>query len=191
MKMVVGLGNPGRQYEQTRHNVGFDVIDQLAKTEGLVLNDQKFRADYTIWHASPTEKVLLVKPYTFMNLSGEAVLPLMTYFNVSVDDLLVIYDDLDLNPGTLRLREKGSAGGHNGIKNIIAMLDTQTFKRVKVGIGRPQFGRKVVDHVLQRFDTDERILVEQTMDLTVELIQKWVKGEDFTRLGSAYNKSVV
>lgn len=191
MKMVVGLGNPGRQYEQTRHNVGFDVIDQIAKQEGLSLTNQKFRADYTIWHVSPTEKVLLVKPYTFMNLSGEAVLPLMTYFNIAADDLLVVYDDLDLEPGTLRLREKGSAGGHNGIKNIIAMLDTQTFKRVKVGIGRPQFGRKVVDHVLQRFDTEERILVEQSMDRTVELIQKWVRGEEFTRLGSLYNGSVV
>ena len=171
MKLIVGLGNPGDKYQGTRHNVGFDVIDALARQEGLKLTDQKFRADYTIWRVGD-EKVLLVKPYTFMNLSGEAVLPLMSYYNISPDELVVVYDDLDLEPGKLRLRQSGSAGGHNG---------------VKIGIGRPQYGRKVVDHVLQRFDTDDRALIEQKIDQTTDLLTAWAKGETFVQLMNQYN----
>jgi len=186
MKLIVGLGNPGDKYQGTRHNVGFDVIDALARQEGLKLTDQKFRSDYTIWRVGD-EKVLLVKPYTFMNLSGEAVLPLMSYYNISPDELVVVYDDLDLEPGKLRLRQSGSAGGHNGVKSIIEMLGTQDFKRVKIGIGRPQYGRKVVDHVLQRFDTDDRALIEQKIDQTTDLLRAWAKGETFVQLMNQYN----
>jgi aminoacyl-tRNA hydrolase len=186
MKLIVGLGNPGDKYQGTRHNVGFDVIDALARQEGLKLTDQKFRSDYTIWRVGD-EKVLLVKPYTFMNLSGEAVLPLMSYYNISPDELVVVYDDLDLEPGKLRLRQSGSAGGHNGVKSIIEMLGTQDFKRVKIGIGRPQYGRKVVDHVLQRFDTDDRALIEQKIDQTTGLLRAWAKGETFVQLMNQYN----
>ena len=186
MKLIVGLGNPGDKYQGTRHNVGFDVIDALARQEGLQLTDQKFRSDYTIWRVGD-EKVLLVKPYTFMNLSGEAVLPLMSYYNISPDELVVVYDDLDLEPGKLRLRQSGSAGGHNGVKSIIEMLGTQDFKRVKIGIGRPQYGRKVVDHVLQRFDTDDRALIEQKIDQTTDLLTAWAKGETFVQLMNQYN----
>ena len=131
--------------------------------------------------------MLLVKPYTFMNLSGEAVLPLMSYYNISPDELVVVYDDLDLEPGKLRLRQSGSAGGHNGVKSIIEMLGTQDFKRVKIGIGRPQYGRKVVDHVLQRFDTDDRALIEQKIDQTTDLLRAWAKGETFVQLMNQYN----
>ena len=186
MKLIVGLANPGDKYQGTRHNVGFDVIDALARQEGLKLTDQKFRSDYTIWRVGD-EKVLLVKPYTFMNLSGEAVLPLMSYYNISPDELVVVYDDLDLEPGKLRLRQSGSAGGHNGVKSIIEMLGTQDFKRVKIGIGRPQYGRKVVDHVLQRFDTDDRALIEQKIDQTTGLLRAWAKGETFVQLMNQYN----
>ena len=186
MKLIVGLGNPGDKYQGTRHNVGFDVIDALARQEGLKLTDQKFRSDYTIWRVGD-EKVLLVKPYTFMNLSGEAVLPLMSYYNISPDELVVVYDDLDLEPGKLRLRQSGSAGGHNGVKSIIEMLGTQDFKRVKIGIGRPQYGHKVVDHVLQRFDTDDRPLIEQKIDQTTDLLRAWAKGETFVQLMNQYN----
>ena len=122
-----------------------------------------------------------------MNLSGEAVLPLMSYYNISPDELVVVYDDLDLEPGKLRLRQSGSAGGHNGVKSIIEMLGTQDFKRVKIGIGRPQYGRKVVDHVLQRFDTDDRALIEQKIDQTTDLLRAWAKGETFVQLMNQYN----
>ena len=186
MKLIVGLGNPGDKYQGTRHNVGFDVIDALARQEGLKLTDQKFRSDYTIWRVGD-EKVLLVKPYTFMNLSGEAVLPLMSYYNISPDELVVVYDDLDLEPGKLRLRQSGSAGGHNGVKIIIEILGTQDFKRVKIGIGRPQYGRKVVDHVLQRFDTDDRALIEQKIDQTTGLLKASAKAETFVQLMNQYN----
>ena len=125
--------------------------------------------------------------FPFMNLSGEAVLPLMSYYNISPDELVVVYDDLDLEPGKLRLRQSGSAGGHNGVKSIIEMLGTQDFKRVKIGIGRPQYGRKVVDHVLQRFDTDDRALIEQKIDQTTDLLTAWAKGETFVQLMNQYN----
>ena len=186
MKLIVGLGNPGSKYDHTRHNIGFDVIDRLASQVDVLLNQQKFRADYGIWHVGG-EKVLLVKPYTFMNLSGEALLPLMSYYNISPDEIIVVYDDLDLVPGKLRLRQSGSAGGHNGVKSIIALLGTQEFKRMKLGIGRPQFGRKVVDHVLQRFDTDEQPLIEQSIDTTVTALKQWAQGATFIELMNQYN----
>ena len=186
MKLIIGLGNPGSQYEGTRHNIGFDVVDNLAKRYGVKLSDQKFRADYTVLTVA-TEKVLLVKPFTFMNLSGEALLPLMSYYNVALEDVIVVYDDLDLAPGKLRLRENGSAGGHNGVKSIIAMMGTQTFKRVKIGIGRPQFGAKVVNHVLERFDKEDRAAVDIAIEETSDLLEKWIDGTSFSALMNQYN----
>ena len=164
----------------------FDVIDALACQEYLKVSDQKVRGDFAIWRGED-EKVLWVKPYTFMNLSGEAVVPIKSYYNIGSGELVVVYYDLDLEPGKLRLRQSGSAGGHNGVKSIIEMLGTQDFKRVKIGIGRPQYGRKVVDHVLQRFDTDDRALIEQKIDQTTGLLRAWAKGETFVQLMNQYN----
>lgn len=187
MKLVVGLGNPGSKYDKTRHNVGFDVIDQVLDKYHLEMTEQKFRADYTIWRF-PQEKCLLVKPYTYMNLSGEALLPLMSYYGVGMEDILVVYDDLDLDPGRIRLRQSGSSGGHNGIKSIIELLDSTQFNRIKIGIGRPTGGWKVSDHVLAPFSVDDRIVVEQSMDIAVEIIEKWVQGATFIDLMNQYNR---
>lgn len=186
MKFVVGLGNPGSRYAGTKHNVGFDVVDQLLGKHQLTFTDQKFTADFTIWHRS-AERVLLAQPFTYMNLSGQAILPLMSYFGVHLDDLLVVYDDLDLSPGKIRLKQKGSAGGHNGLKNIIELLGSQEFKRLKIGIGRPEPGWKVADHVLAPFKTDQRQVIDQAIDQGVEIIEHWLDGTDFKQLMNDYN----
>lgn len=136
MKLIIGLGNPGKLYEHTRHNIGFDIIDVLANKWGTPLNQMKFNGMYASVHR-PEGKVILLKPLTYMNLSGECVRPLMDYFDINVEDIVVIYDDLDLETGKLRLRQKGSAGGHNGIKSLIQHLGTQEFDRIRVGVSRP------------------------------------------------------
>ncbi|EMR05055.1 Peptidyl-tRNA hydrolase [Bhargavaea cecembensis DSE10] len=154
MKLIVGLGNPGRQYEQTRHNIGFHAIDVLADRWNAPLNQTKFNGMYATVHR-PEGKALLVKPLTYMNLSGECVRPMMDYFEVPEEDLIVIYDDLDLPPGKLRLRQKGSPGGHNGMKSIIQHIGTRDFDRIRIGIGRPDVPMAVTDWVLGRFTDEE------------------------------------
>ncbi|MBG9982653.1 aminoacyl-tRNA hydrolase [Aerococcaceae bacterium DSM 111020] len=186
MKMIVGLGNPGNKYEGTRHNIGFDVIDYLVKSENLKLDETKFKADYTIWRHQG-ERVLLVKPFTYMNLSGEAVLPLMSYYGIGQDDLCVIYDDLDLEPGQLRLRQKGSAGGHNGMKSIMHLLDSQEFNRMRIGIGRPTGGWKVVDYVLAPFKKEEQSLVDTTISEAADAIKLWIETDDFNQVMNKFN----
>lgn len=154
MRLFIGLGNPGKQYEHTRHNVGFDTIDALAHKWGIELNQTKFNALYGMSHR-PEGKVILMKPLTYMNLSGEAVRPLMDYYDIDIEDIVVIYDDMDIDLASLRLRQKGSAGGHNGIKSLIQHLGTQNFNRLRVGIGRPPQGMKVPDYVLSHFSKEE------------------------------------
>lgn len=170
MKLIVGLGNPGKPYEHTRHNIGFDVIDALAKKWNAPLTQSKFNGMYTSVHR-PEGKVILVKPLTYMNLSGECVGPLMDYFDVDIEDIIVIYDDLDLDVGKLRLRQKGSAGGHNGIKSLIHHLGTQEFNRIRVGVSRPPAGMKVADYVLSKFSKDDQPIVEDAINKSVDAVE--------------------
>lgn len=135
MKLVVGLGNPGKEYEKTRHNAGFRVMDEIAKELSVELNQKKFKAHVAAARVQ-SEQVLLMKPQTFMNSSGEAVGEAMRFYHLTPQDILVIYDDLDLPVGKIRLREQGSAGGQNGVKSIIAHIGTQEFNRIRVGIGK-------------------------------------------------------
>jgi|SRR5690625_1509279 len=154
MKCVIGLGNPGRKYERTRHNIGFMVIDELLRRYRISCDKKKFNCEYTITHIAG-EKLLLVKPQTFMNLSGEGVQPLLQYYNVTPENTLVAYDDLDLPLGKIRLREKGGHGGHNGIRSLITHFSTKEFKRLRIGIGRPIDQTSIVNYVLQRFSKAE------------------------------------
>lgn len=170
MKIIVGLGNPGKPYENTRHNIGFDVIDALAKKWDAPLTNSKFNGMYATVHR-PEGKVLLVKPLTYMNLSGECVGPLMDYFDIDVEDLIVIYDDLDLETGKLRLRQKGSAGGHNGIKSLIHHLGTQEFNRIRVGVNRPPTGMKVADYVLSKFSNEDQVVIGDAIEKSVNAIE--------------------
>lgn len=173
MKVIVGLGNPGKKYEATRHNVGFMVIDELSNRLNIPLDQSKFNGVYGIGHVAG-EKVILVKPLTYMNLSGECVRPLMDYYGVDDDNLAVIYDDLDLPVGKVRLRLKGSAGGHNGIKSLIQHLGTQEFKRVRIGIDRPKNGMKVPDYVLGKFLAEEKDEIQSAIDHSAHACEKWI-----------------
>ncbi|KGR76572.1 aminoacyl-tRNA hydrolase [Ureibacillus manganicus] len=170
MKLIVGLGNPGKQYEHTRHNIGFECIDELAKKWDAPLNQMKFNGMFTTIHR-PEGKVMLLKPLTYMNLSGECVRPIMDYYDIEIEDVIVIYDDLDLEIGKLRLRQKGSAGGHNGIKSLIQHLGTQEFNRIRVGISRPPVGMKVADYVLSKFTKEEDPTIDDAIKKCVAAVE--------------------
>jgi peptidyl-tRNA hydrolase, PTH1 family len=162
MKLFVGLGNPGKQYNQTRHNVGFEVIDVLASKWLISLDQAKHKGLYGTGIVNG-EKVILLKPLTYMNLSGESIAAVMNFFKIDVADIIVLYDDLDLRPGKIRLRQKGSAGGHNGMKSTIAHLGTQEFNRIRIGIGRPTVAMSISDYVLGRFTAEEWADVHQAV----------------------------
>lgn len=167
MKWIVGLGNPGTAYANTRHNAGFMVIDELARRHGSDVNSSKCKA-LTGEVRIQSEKVALLKPMTYMNLSGESVRAFMDYYKVKLEDLIVVYDDLDTEVGRIRLRYQGSAGGHNGIKSIIQHTGTQTFNRVRIGISRPKPGVVISDYVLSPFakaeQAEARRMVEEACD---------------------------
>lgn len=150
MKLIIGLGNPGKEYEHTRHNCGFDVIDLLADSLGIDVDKKDFFGvyGYRKLRQLNDDTVILFKPQTFMNLSGKAVQAIKNYFKIELEDILVVYDDMDTDVGAIRVRFKGSAGGHNGMQDIIKHLGTDQINRVRVGIGKPQFG--VVDYVLSK-----------------------------------------
>ncbi|MBL4954206.1 aminoacyl-tRNA hydrolase [Neobacillus sp. OS1-32] len=186
MRLIVGLGNPGRQYEHTRHNVGFDTIDELSKRLNIPLSQSKWKGLYGIGQASG-QKVLLLKPLTFMNLSGEAVRAVIDYYQIEIEDLLIIYDDLDLPVGKIRLRQKGSPGGHNGIKSIVAHLGTQEFNRIRIGIDRPEPGVSIIDYVLGRFRPDESAAIQAALKKSAEACEAWLTLP-FLQVMNQYNK---
>lgn len=164
MYIVVGLGNPSSKYKGTRHNMGFDAIDNIADRNSIDVSSKKFKGVYGKG-VIQGQKVVLLKPETYMNLSGESVRAAVDFFKINPEDeLIVLYDDISLAPGKLRLRAKGSAGGHNGIKNIIAHLGTEKFKRVKIGVGEKPVGMDLADYVLGRFNKIERITVDKGID---------------------------
>lgn len=184
MKLIVGLGNPGKEYEKTRHNTGFMVMDRLAETFQVSINVKKFKGEYVKFKYRG-EDVILLKPMTYMNNSGESVIQVMNYFKMDVEDLLVIYDDMDMPTGKLRLRQSGSAGGHNGIKSIIAHVRTQNFKRIRVGIDKhPQI--PVVDYVLGRFSKEEQPLIDEGIDHAVKAVEMML-DKDFVAAMNAFN----
>lgn len=185
MKLIIGLGNPGRQYENTRHNVGFNVIDKLSEELAIPLDRQKFNGLYGMGHISG-EKVILLKPLTYMNLSGECIRPLMDYYDISTEEIVVIYDDLDLPVGKIRLRSKGSAGGHNGIKSMILHLGTQEFNRLRVGIDRPVNGMKITDYVLGKFTQEEMEGINQAIDYSAKACEDWIR-KSFVQVMNEYN----
>ena len=156
MFLIVGLGNPGREYEHTRHNAGFDAMDAIADKYNISISEKKHKA-LCGKGVIEGQKVVLAKPQTFMNLSGESVAELLNYYKLDPkEEFLVIFDDISLAPGNIRIRKKGSAGGHNGIKNIIALTGTQDFKRIKVGVGEKPKGWDLADHVLGHMSGEDR-----------------------------------
>ncbi len=173
MKIVVGLGNPGDEYRDTRHNVGFMAIDELAHRLGI--SSWKKRNQALVAECRGDEPILLVKPETYMNLSGIAVGELARWYKVSVEDIIVIFDDMDLPIGRLRLRLKGGSGGHRGIESLLTHLPKDTFARVRIGIDRPPTGWQVVDYVLSRFTKEEQPLLDSAIHKAADAVESIVK----------------
>lgn len=189
MFVIVGLGNPTAQYEGTRHNAGFDVIDVLAEKYNISVDARKCRA-FCGKGVIAGQKVLLVKPQTYMNLSGESVGGIVNYYKIDPEsDLLVIYDDISLDVGQLRIRKKGSAGGHNGIKSIIAHLGTTVFPRIKVGVGEKPKNYDLADYVLGHFSKQERELMEEGYEHASDAVEQIVQGEIAAAM-NVFNKKV-
>jgi peptidyl-tRNA hydrolase, PTH1 family len=186
MKLIVGLGNPGRQYEHTRHNIGFEVVDVLSHQLGIPLDQSKLKGLYGMGFYKG-EKVLLLKPLTYMNLSGESIRAVMDYYQIDIENMLVIYDDLDLPVGKIRLRQKGSAGGHNGIKSTIAHLGTQQFNRVRIGIDRPTINMPIPDYVLGKFHKEEQIGVQEAVDKSAKACVAWIY-QPFLQVMNEFNQ---
>ncbi len=175
MKIIVGLGNPTDEYTGTRHNIGFSALDYIADRAGIKVHDKKFKA-LCGSGVIAGQKVILVKPQTYMNLSGEAVIEVVNYYKCSVDDVLIIYDDICLEPGFIRIREKGSAGGHNGIKNIIKHLGTENFSRIRIGVGEKPKDWDLADYVLGHFSTEETKIIRNTFDEVFEAVELYLQG---------------
>ncbi|MFD1606655.1 aminoacyl-tRNA hydrolase [Oceanobacillus luteolus] len=186
MKLIVGLGNPGRKYHKTRHNIGFLVIDELLARHDLKLDKSKFNGDYAM-EMVHGEKVIFLQPQTFMNLSGNAVRPLMDYYGVDSEDLLVIYDDLDLPTGKIRLRAKGGHGGHNGMRSLIEHLGSKEFNRVRFGVGRPTNAMPIVDYVLANFAKSEQDVIQDSIGKAADACEEWIKGKSFLEVMNDYN----
>jgi len=183
--LIVGLGNPGRRYARHRHNIGFRCLDRLAARHGLAFDRVQHRALLALGSIAD-RAVVLAKPQTFMNESGRAVAPLVHAYQVPLERLLVVYDDLDLPPGTIRLRPEGGSGGHRGMRSIIEALGSQDFPRLRVGIGRPPGRMDPADYVLQDPSPEEEELFDQVCDRVAEAIHCWLT-EGITLAMSRYN----
>lgn len=189
MKCIVGLGNIGKRFELTKHNIGFEVIDYMLERNQFKLDKQKYKGAYTIERLAG-EKVMFIEPMTMMNLSGDAVGPLMKYYDIDIDDLLVLYDDLDLPQGEIRLRQKGSAGGHNGMKSIIQALGTDQVKRIRIGVDRPSNGMSIVDYVLQKFSKQEMDTMNKVIEHSARAVEAYIESSRFDRVMNEFNGEV-
>jgi PTH1 family peptidyl-tRNA hydrolase len=171
MKLIVGLGNPGKKYSETRHNLGFKVINQLARRHPVEREESRY--DALIGHCRiGSQKVLLMKPLTYMNLSGKAVQPMIRFYKIALEDLLVIYDDMDLPVADLRIRATGGSGGHKGVASIAQMLGSQDFARIRIGIGRPPHG--AIDWVLSAPLGEDRAELDSAVERAADAAQSWV-----------------
>lgn len=189
MFIIAGLGNPKKEYDNTRHNIGFALIDALADKYGISVMDIKNKA-MTGKGIINGHKVILAKPLTFMNLSGESIRPLTDYYKIDVAaELIVISDDISLPPGQIRIRKRGSAGGHNGLKNIIGQLGSEEFQRIRIGVGEKPKGYDLADYVLGHFSKEEQPLMKEGIDKAVEALEMMLEG-DVERAMNEFNRKV-
>lgn len=189
MYIIAGLGNPGKEYENTRHNVGFDVIDVLADKYNISVLELKHKAMIGKGYIEGN-KVVLVKPLTYMNLSGESIRPIMDYYKSDAEqELIVISDDISLPPGQLRVRKRGSAGGHNGLKNIIKMLGTENFQRIRIGVGEKPKNYDLADWVLGHFSKEDRTAINDAAEKAVRAVEMMICG-DVDRAMNEFNRKV-
>ena len=184
MHLIVGLGNPGKEYENTRHNIGFMVLDKLAKKYNIINSKEKFNGEYFEFTIN-NEKIIFLKPLKYMNLSGEVVKKYVDFFKINIDNILIISDDLDMETGKIKLRLKGSSGGHNGLKNIESHLQTQEYKRIKVGIANNK-NIDTKDYVLGTFNGEDKELINNATSKVVDIIDDYFKLT-FENLMNKYN----
>lgn len=175
MYLIVGLGNPEKEYANTRHNMGFDTINEIAKKNNIEINKNKFKGLYGT-AIIQGKKVILLKPQTYMNLSGESIKKIADFYNIEPENIIVIYDDIDTQIGSIRIRKKGSAGSHNGMKSVIEKLGTTEFARIRVGIGRPQFKNDMINYVLQKLTKEEQQELAVGTKKAAEAIEELLKN---------------
>lgn len=184
MKLIVGLGNPGKEYENTRHNAGFRFIDNYANTNNLTFNKEKFKGLYTEF-VKNGEKIILLKPQKYMNLSGEVIKDFIKFYKINLEDILIIYDDLDTEKGTIKIRYKGSSGGHNGLKNIENHLKTKEYKRIKIGIGKDK-NRDKIDYVIGKIPSNELEIINKPINQSKQIIDDYLEM-NFDNFMNKYN----
>ena len=175
MKIIVGLGNPEPEYAFTRHNMGFDTVNIIAEKYNIEMNRNKFNAIYGTGNIE-NNKVILVKPQTYMNLSGNAVKEFVDFYKVNIEDLLIIYDDMDIEKGNMKIRKKGGAGSHNGMKSVVQELSAEDFPRIRIGIGTPEFKNDMINYVIGHVNEEEYNLLKQGIDKAVLAIQEILKN---------------
>ncbi|AKU80314.1 aminoacyl-tRNA hydrolase [Spiroplasma turonicum] len=185
-KIIVGLGNPGTNYLRTRHNAGFIVIDYLLDKYGYEKQTNKFQSEIFISRING-KKIIFVKPQTYMNLSGEAIIRILKYFKLTYKELLIIHDDKDLNIKAFKFKQSGSSGGHNGLKNIIHHLGTEDFKRLRVGVGKPINNIKIIDWVLMKLNIDELNDIIGVLKSKDEFVIDFLNDIDFSKIMNKYN----
>ncbi len=187
MYLIVGLGNPGKEYEKTRHNIGFEAIDLLAKRNKIALNKMKFKSIYGEGRIGP-EKVYLMKPTTYMNNSGEAVKAFADYYKIGPENILVIVDDIDIPFSSIRIKKNGSAGSHNGLKSIVKLLGSKNFSRLKLGVGQKNENQDLASFVLGRFSKEEMVDIDKTLDLSVRAIEEAIRSGIESSMNKFNNK---
>lgn len=185
MYIIVGLGNPGQKYDKTRHNVGFDAIDLISEKHVIKVDKLKHRALIGQGRIGG-EKVLLVKPQTYMNLSGESLASIVNYYDADIEKVIVIYDDIDLDVGKLRIRKKGSSGSHNGMRSIVKCLGSTDFPRIRIGVSKPEKNMDLADFVLSRFSKEDRVFVDESIDRVVKTVEE-IMNTDLDRAMNMYN----
>lgn len=175
MYLIVGLGNPENEYANTRHNMGFDTINEIAKKNNITVVKNKFKGLYEICNIEG-KKVILLKPQTYMNLSGESIREVMNFYNIKLEELIVIYDDIDIEKGKIKIRKKGTAGSHNGMKSVVQELNSTDFARIRVGIGKPQYNGDMINYVIGPIPKEEQELLQQGVKQAAEALEEILKN---------------
>ena len=183
MYLIVGLGNPEEEYGQTRHNMGFDTINKIAEKYNIKLNKNKFHGIYENTTIE-NKKVILLKPQTYMNLSGISIKEIMNFYKIEKENILIIYDDMDIEPGKIKIRKKGSSGGHNGLKSIIENIGTEEFNRIRIGIGRPTHEQDKINYVIGAISKEEQEKLQKGIEKAAEAVEEILKNG----IDSAMNK---
>lgn len=175
MYLIVGLGNPEKEYGNTRHNMGFDTINEIAKNNNIDINKNKFKGLYETLNLQ-NQKVILLKPQTYMNLSGESVREIVDFYNIETQNIIVIYDDIDIEKGHIKIRKKGGAGSHNGMKSVVQELGTTDFARIRVGIGQPEFKSDMINYVIGKVPKEEQEILHQGVKKAAEAVEEILKN---------------